>query len=174
MSRDDVTAVLIDELGRIAPETDASELDPEADLREALDIDSMDFLNLVTALGQRLEIDIPEIDYPKLATLAGAVDYRRSCSALLPEGCRLRAHVLFRGGPLVAAGGDRGCDVIASIPGVTTPNRSRALDKIVDEPVIVERCAAKLLRKRPQSIGRKAVDVAAQLQVGEQDTDAGL
>jgi acyl carrier protein len=75
MSRDDITAVLIDELGRIAPETDASELDPEADLREALDIDSMDFLNLVTALGQRLEIDIPEIDYPKLATLAGAVDY---------------------------------------------------------------------------------------------------
>jgi acyl carrier protein len=75
MSPDDITAVLIDELGRIAPETDASELDPEADLREALDIDSMDFLNLVTALGQRLEIDIPEVDYPKLATLAGAVDY---------------------------------------------------------------------------------------------------
>jgi acyl carrier protein len=35
----------------------------------------MDFLNLVTALGRRLEIDIPEIDYRKLATFAGAVDY---------------------------------------------------------------------------------------------------
>ena len=75
MTRDDITAVLIDELGRIAPEIDASQLDPNADLREELDIDSMDFLNLVTALGERLRIDIPEIDYPNLATFAHAVDY---------------------------------------------------------------------------------------------------
>ena len=75
MTRDDITAVLIDELGRIAPEIDASRLDPNAELREELDIDSMDFLNLVTALSERLKIDIPEIDYPKLATLGHAVDY---------------------------------------------------------------------------------------------------
>ena len=68
MTRDDITAVLIDELGRIAPETDARRLDPNAELREELDIDSMDFLNLVTALTERLAIDIPEIDYPSLAT----------------------------------------------------------------------------------------------------------
>jgi hypothetical protein len=49
MTRDEITAALIDELGRIAPETDASRIDPNADLREELDIDSMDFLNLVTA-----------------------------------------------------------------------------------------------------------------------------
>jgi acyl carrier protein len=75
MTRDDITDVLIDELGRIAPEVDATSLDPDADLREELDIDSMDFLNLVTALTQRLEIDIPEIDYPKLATLGHALGY---------------------------------------------------------------------------------------------------
>jgi acyl carrier protein len=75
MTRDDITAVLIDELGRIAPEIDATGLDRDADLRDELDIDSMDFLNLVTALGERLRIDIPEIDYPILATLGGAVDY---------------------------------------------------------------------------------------------------
>jgi acyl carrier protein len=75
MTRDDVAAVLIDELGRIAPETDASRLDPNAELRDELDIDSMDFLNLVTALAERLTIDIPETDYPKLATLGHAVDY---------------------------------------------------------------------------------------------------
>ena len=75
MTRDDMTAVLIDELGRIAPEIDATGLDPHADLREELDIDSMDFLNLVTALGERLQIDIPEIDYPNLATFGHAVDY---------------------------------------------------------------------------------------------------
>jgi acyl carrier protein len=75
MTRDDVAAVLIDELGRIAPETDASRLDPTAELRDELDIDSMDFLNLVTALSERLKIDIPETDYPKLATFGHAVDY---------------------------------------------------------------------------------------------------
>jgi acyl carrier protein len=75
MTRDDVTAVLIDELDRIAPEIDATRIDPDADLREELDIDSMDFLNLVAALHERLDLDIPEIDYPKLATLGHAVDY---------------------------------------------------------------------------------------------------
>ena len=75
MTRDDVAAMLIDELGRIAPETDASRLDPTAELRDELDIDSMDFLNLVTALSERLKIDIPETDYPKLATFGHAVDY---------------------------------------------------------------------------------------------------
>jgi acyl carrier protein len=75
MTRDDITTALIDEISRIAPEMDATCLDPEADLREELDIDSMDFLNLVTALSERLAIDIPEIDYPKLATLGRAVEY---------------------------------------------------------------------------------------------------
>jgi len=75
MTRDDIKAVLIDELGRIAPETDAAGLDPDADLREELDIDSMDFLNLVAALHERLRVDIPEADYAKLATLGGAVAY---------------------------------------------------------------------------------------------------
>jgi acyl carrier protein len=75
VTRNEITAVLIDELGRIAPEIDASRLDPNAELRDEIDIDSMDFLNLVTALSERLEIDIPEIDYPKLATFGQAVDY---------------------------------------------------------------------------------------------------
>jgi acyl carrier protein len=75
MIRDDVAAVLIDELGRIAPETDASRLDPNVELRDELDIDSMDFLNLVTALSERLKTNIPETDYPRLATFGRAVDY---------------------------------------------------------------------------------------------------
>ena len=50
-------------------------LDPNAELREELDIDSMDFLNLVTALSERLKIDIPETDYPNLATFGQTVDY---------------------------------------------------------------------------------------------------
>jgi acyl carrier protein len=70
-----VHAVLLEELGNIAPEIDLTLVDPAADLREALDIDSMDFLNFVTAIHHRLGVEIPEIDYPKLVTLAGAVAY---------------------------------------------------------------------------------------------------
>ena len=50
-------------------------LTPGQDLREALDIDSMDFLNFVTAVHHRLGVDVPELDYPKLSTLDGAVKY---------------------------------------------------------------------------------------------------
>lgn len=71
----DIGPALLEELGNIAPEIDMNSLDPTADLRDALDIDSMDFLNFVAAIHQRLGINIPEIDYPKLSTLDGAVDY---------------------------------------------------------------------------------------------------
>ena len=64
-----------EEINNIAPEVDLATLDPAADLREAIDIDSMDFLNLVTALHHRTGIEIPEIDYPKLVTLSGIVAY---------------------------------------------------------------------------------------------------
>jgi acyl carrier protein len=75
MSNIDVAVVLREELGNIAPEIDPKTVDAGADLREALDIDSMDFLNFVTAIHRRLGVDIPEIDYPKLVTLDGAVHY---------------------------------------------------------------------------------------------------
>jgi acyl carrier protein len=78
MSDAEIRAVLLEELGSIAPEIDVQKIDPAADLREALDIDSMDFLNFVTAIHHRLGIDIPELDYPKLATLDGAIAYLES------------------------------------------------------------------------------------------------
>jgi acyl carrier protein len=75
MNEADIRTVLREELGNIAPEMDLQALDPSADLREALDIDSMDFLNFVIAVHRRLGVDIPELDYPKLVTLDGAVGY---------------------------------------------------------------------------------------------------
>ena len=75
MSEIDIRQVIEEELGNIAPEADLRTVDPKADLREALDVDSMDFLNFITAIHQRLGIDIPELDYPKLVTLNGAVTY---------------------------------------------------------------------------------------------------
>jgi len=75
MSRPDVRAAVREELGNIAPEVDLATINPSADLREALDIDSMDFLNFIAAIHHRLGVDVPELDYPKLITLDGAVKY---------------------------------------------------------------------------------------------------
>ena len=75
MTPEEIREIIVDTLGNIAPEADASGLDPKADIRESLDIDSLDFLNFVIALHGRLHVDIPETDYPRLFTLGGAVDY---------------------------------------------------------------------------------------------------
>jgi acyl carrier protein len=62
-------------IGEIAPEADLTTLAGDEDMREALDLDSMDFMNFVVALHERTSIDIPETDYPMLHTLAGATAY---------------------------------------------------------------------------------------------------
>jgi acyl carrier protein len=78
MNEADIRTVLQQELGNIAPEADLQKLNAAVDLREALDIDSMDFLNFVIAVHHRLGVDIPELDYPKLVTLDGAVSYLKA------------------------------------------------------------------------------------------------
>ncbi len=75
MTRDEILGVIRDELARIAPEIDFDALDRTEDLREQADLDSMDFLNLLTALHQRLGVPIPDADAQKLATLDGAAAY---------------------------------------------------------------------------------------------------
>ena len=75
MTRDEIIAVVADELGNIAPEIDVDLIDRTGDLREEFDLDSMDFLTLVTALHERMGIDIPEADYAKLGSLDAAVSY---------------------------------------------------------------------------------------------------
>ena len=62
-------------LGGIAPEAREIDIDPEQSFRDQLDIDSMDFLNFVTAVHKQLGVPIPELDYPRLASLNGAVHY---------------------------------------------------------------------------------------------------
>lgn len=75
MNKEQARALLVAELGNIAPEADFATLDAKADLREALDIDSLDFLNLIAALHKKTGLNIPESDYAKLLTLDGAVNY---------------------------------------------------------------------------------------------------
>lgn len=81
MSTQDATAIekaVIDTLVEIAPDIDPAELEPDVDLRQDLDIDSMDFLNFIIRLHERFAIEIPEEDYPRLSTVAGCVDYIRA------------------------------------------------------------------------------------------------
>ena len=75
MNDGEIRKILREELGNIAPERDLATLDAAADVREALDIDSMDFLNFVIAVHRRLGVDIPELDYPKLVTMDSAAAY---------------------------------------------------------------------------------------------------
>ena len=75
MTEAELRKTVLDTLGDIAPETDLGALPPDKDLREELDIDSMDFLNFVIALHEKLGVDIPEADYPHLITLNGAIGY---------------------------------------------------------------------------------------------------
>lgn len=80
MNDTEIRALIFDVLAGIAPEADPATLSGGEDLREAFDLDSMDFTGFVIALHQRTGIDIPEIDYPRLFTLEGAVAYLRERS----------------------------------------------------------------------------------------------
>ena len=75
MTVEDLRTAIVEEIGNIAPETDAMAVPDNADLREALDLDSMDIFNLVVALSQRFAIDIPDADAPRLVTLGGGAAY---------------------------------------------------------------------------------------------------
>lgn len=75
MTRDELTSTVVDVLMRVAPEIDPASLQARVSFRDQLDLDSMDFLNFMVGLHERLGIDIPEVDYPRLSSLDDAVDY---------------------------------------------------------------------------------------------------
>ena len=62
-------------LGQIAPEIDPRTLDPRVALRDQIDMDSVDFLRFVLDLERRRGLKVPELDYPRLASIAGCVAY---------------------------------------------------------------------------------------------------
>ncbi len=81
MTPEDLKRIVIDALTRIAPEVAPASIEASASFRDQLDLDSMDFLNFVLALHDRLGIDIPETDYPRLYALDTAVAYLASKTA---------------------------------------------------------------------------------------------
>ncbi len=75
MTRAEVRQSVLDALLTIAPEVRPAEIDPATPLREQLDIDSMDFMNFVIALDERLGVDVPETEYGRLSSLDACVEY---------------------------------------------------------------------------------------------------
>jgi len=75
MTQDEIRQGFIEELIRVAPDLDPATISGSDHLQDDLELDSMDVLNLVIALSKRFRVDIPEADYPQIATADLAVVY---------------------------------------------------------------------------------------------------
>jgi len=75
MTTEEIRAVVLDILANIAPDEDLSDLDDEKPFREQMELDSMDFLDIVMELRKQYRVQIPEEDYENLITMKSTVDY---------------------------------------------------------------------------------------------------
>jgi acyl carrier protein len=78
MNMGGIRGVVLQELHRIAPDVDIDSLPPDRDVREELDLDSMDFLRFVTGLHDALGVSVPESDYRRITTVRGCTEYLAS------------------------------------------------------------------------------------------------
>lgn len=76
----DYRSVFLEALVRVAPDIDRDDVGDDDHIQDDLELDSMDVLNLVAALHERLGINIPEKDYPKISTVARATAYLQAAS----------------------------------------------------------------------------------------------
>ena len=75
MTRDAIKDLILEIIKDIDDEAEFDDLDADKPLRDQLDLDSMDFLDIVMELRKRYKLQIPEEEYPELATLTSCVDY---------------------------------------------------------------------------------------------------
>jgi len=75
MTKDETKQVVLDIIADIAPDEDISNLKPDVRLRDQMQLDSMDFLDIVMELRKRHNVEVPEADYPQLASLDSCADY---------------------------------------------------------------------------------------------------
>ena len=78
MTDDEARQLIRSTLHQVAPEADLDEVGAGETLQEALDLDSMDFLNFAVGLHEATGLEIPERDYPQLSTVEGCVTYLTS------------------------------------------------------------------------------------------------
>ncbi|MEN8141595.1 MAG: acyl carrier protein [Thermodesulfobacteriota bacterium] len=75
MTRDEIKDLILEIIADIDEDAEFDGLNPDEPLRDQLDLDSMDFLDIVMELRKRYQLQIPEEDYPELATLTSCVNY---------------------------------------------------------------------------------------------------
>jgi len=75
MTAAEIREAIVDILGTIAPDEDVSDLKDDVPFREQLELDSMDFLDIVMELRKRYRVQVPEDDYLQLASMASTVAY---------------------------------------------------------------------------------------------------
>ena len=75
MTEDQVKQIVIEIIKEIAPDEDTTGLKSDLNLRDQMDLDSMDFLDIVIELRKQHGIEVPETDYPKLASLDSCGEY---------------------------------------------------------------------------------------------------
>ncbi len=75
MTTDECKKVVLEIIAEIAPDEDLSDVKPDVALREQLDLDSMDFLDIVMELRKKHGIEVPESDYGELASLGSCAAY---------------------------------------------------------------------------------------------------
>ena len=80
MTTDEAYELISSVLRQVAPEADLADVSDGETLQEALDLDSIDFLNFMVGLHEQTGLDIPERDYPLLSTVEGCVHYLMSAS----------------------------------------------------------------------------------------------
>ena len=77
MNDEQISQAIVDIIREIAPDEEFETLDPKVRLREQLDLDSMDFLDIVMELRKKYSVQVPDTDYEHLASLASCVEYLR-------------------------------------------------------------------------------------------------
>jgi len=75
MTKRDIETSLLNIISEIVPDEDLSNLDGAARIRDQIELDSMDFLDIIMELRKRYQVEIPEEDYPRLATMNGCIEY---------------------------------------------------------------------------------------------------
>ena len=75
MTKDECKQIVLDIISEIAPDEDLSDVKSEVGLRDQLDLDSMDFLDIVMELRKKYGIDVPEEEYSQLDSLQSCADY---------------------------------------------------------------------------------------------------
>ena len=75
MNKEEIKSAIIKNILDIAPDIEESEIEPNENIQSSLEIDSFDFLKILTAMNEQVGVEVPEADYAKVATLESMAEY---------------------------------------------------------------------------------------------------